>query len=89
MKTIINNKIFDTEKSTKISEYDVGVMGVKDYIFRTQKGQYYKVDETFDRNGNDAIDAKILDKDEVLEYLVEWDDVDTIQKLFPNALEEA
>ena len=95
MRKIINDKLYDTEKCTKILDYETKIEHKSIFgsifkyhmasIFKTNKGTYLKyVGKTVEDNiyYDDYRTLEIISKDDLKKLLLEINDVDTYLKEF-------
>lgn len=102
MKKIIDNILYNTETAELIAEYWNGIDHndfdyLTEELYRTQKGNFFLYGEgggatKYGRqNGNWMVASETiipLTKNEAYTLLVEWDEVELVEKLFPEFIKE-
>lgn len=103
MRKIIDRKLYDTEKSDEIASWTNG-LGLSDFayqawtIYRTKKNAFFILHEGGPKTayaravGNTREYGEYIetiDDDKLLEFLRNYDQVDTIMELFPDKITEA
>jgi hypothetical protein len=103
MKKVIDGKLYNTETALKIEEYWNGY-GYSDFnfcieaLYKTQKGKYFlhgeggaasKYAEQSGRNLDAGSEIIELSRMEAMEWLTDYNFYETIEKEFPDLIEEA
>ena len=105
MRKIIDKKIFDTETSEKIAEWDNGLYGNDFYrceetLYVTQKGNYFlylygsggpasKYAKSQGNTSCSSEDIMFLTKEGVKDWLAKHNEIDILEKLFSDYPEKA
>lgn len=103
MKSIINSKCYDTEKSTLVGEYDNGhgwddFRHLRERLYVTKKGNWFlhgqggALTEYAQRHGNTKFGGeqiKELAPDQALEWISRTNQTETAEKYFADLIQEA
>ena len=103
MRKIINKKLYDTDRATLIAEWDNGYP-INDFhncsekLYVTKKGNYFIYGtggplsiyaKSFGRTTSGSEDIRSVSREDAIEWCLESQRPDIIEKHFPEGMEEA
>ena len=103
MRKIINHKLYDTKKATLIAKWDNGYPfndfhNCREELYITKKGNYFiygtggplsKYAVSFGNTTSGSEDIKSASREDAIEWCLESQRPDVIEKYFPEGMEEA
>ena len=100
MRKIVDGKLYDTEIAKLITGWNKGegYFYISECLYRTRKGTFFlecyggactKYKESVINNGwTDGSLLKVLSEEETIDWLMENNEIDVLEELFPGVLQE-
>jgi len=102
MKKIIDHKVYNTETAELITSNDNGLSRsdfnvIEKNLYRTKRGQFFlhvfggaNTSYATKSNGfsSEGETIELINNEEALEILIEWGEIELVEKMFPGVIEE-